>query len=40
MDFARAQGAAIAEFDDGNSFLNVNLPGDLARAEALLRGAA
>lgn len=40
MDFARAQGAAIAEFDDGSSFLNVNLPGDLAQAEALLRGAA
>jgi molybdopterin-guanine dinucleotide biosynthesis protein A len=40
MDFARAQEAASAEFDEGTSFLNINTPGDLARAEALLRGAA
>jgi molybdopterin-guanine dinucleotide biosynthesis protein A len=37
--FADRHGAATAEFAGGIAFLNVNTPGDLARAEALLRSA-
>lgn len=34
LDFAQAQGAAMAEFPDDGSFVNLNTPDDLARAEA------
>lgn len=36
--FADAHGAARADFPDDGSFMNVNTPEDLARAEAVLRG--
>jgi molybdopterin-guanine dinucleotide biosynthesis protein A len=36
MDFALAQGAAIADFPDDGAFANVNTPEDLVAAEALL----
>lgn len=36
MDFASAQGAAIADFPDDGAFSNVNTPEDLVAAEALL----
>lgn len=38
--WAEAQGARVVEFPTGaqDPFFNVNTPGDLARAEALLRG--
>lgn len=38
--FADARGAARADFPDDGSFLNLNTPEDLSRAEALIRGAA
>lgn len=38
--FADAHGAARARFAEARAFLNLNTPGDLAAAEALLRGAA
>jgi molybdopterin-guanine dinucleotide biosynthesis protein A len=38
--FADAQGAARAQFPDAAAFLNLNTPEDLARAEAILTGAA
>jgi molybdopterin-guanine dinucleotide biosynthesis protein A len=38
--FTRAQGAGLAQFADDGPFLNLNTPEDLARAEAILRGAA
>lgn len=40
MDFATAQGAAIATFPDAAAFANVNSPQDLAAAEAYLAGGA
>lgn len=39
LDFARAHGAAEADFADDGAFDNLNTPEDLARAEALLQGA-
>jgi molybdopterin-guanine dinucleotide biosynthesis protein A len=39
-DFARRHGAAHAAFEDPRAFLNINTPEDLARAEAMLAGAA
>lgn len=38
--FADARGAARADFPDDGSFLNLNTPEDLSRAETLIRGAA
>ncbi|MGL4235886.1 molybdenum cofactor guanylyltransferase MobA [Tabrizicola sp.] len=38
--FTDAHQAARASFADARAFLNLNTPEDLARAEALLRGAA
>lgn len=38
--FANAHGATRARFPDPRAFLNLNTPEDLARAEALLKGAA
>lgn len=38
MDFARAHGAAEADFRDAFAFENLNTRDDLARAEALLSG--
>ncbi len=37
MDFASAQGAALAAFADEVAFMNLNTPADLAAAEALIR---
>ncbi len=34
LDFATAQGAVLAEFAEDGSFVNLNTPEDLARAEA------
>jgi molybdopterin-guanine dinucleotide biosynthesis protein A len=34
LDFARSQGAVMAEFPDDGSFVNLNTPQDLAQAEA------
>lgn len=39
LDFARAHGAVEAVFADDGAFENLNTPDDLARAEALLKGA-
>ncbi len=39
-DFAKAHGAAMAEFPDDGAFANLNTPEDLAAAEALTRGEA
>ena len=39
LAFADRHGAARAPFADDRAFLNVNTPGDLGRAEALLQGA-
>ena len=39
MDFATAQGAALAEFPDDGAFSNLNTPQDLGAAEAMLKGA-
>lgn len=36
LDFARDQGAVMAEFPEDGSFVNLNTPEDLARAEASL----
>lgn len=36
LDFAASQGAVMAEFPEDGSFVNLNTPEDLARAEALL----
>jgi len=36
LDFARAQGAVLAEFPEDGSFANLNTPEDLAAAEAAL----
>ena len=38
LDFARAEGAVMAEFPEDGSFVNLNTPEDLARAEAALAG--
>ena len=38
MDFTSAHAAAIADFPDADAFMNLNTPGDLARAGALMRG--
>ncbi len=38
--FTDAHHAALATFPDARAFLNLNTPEDLARAEALLKGAA
>jgi molybdenum cofactor guanylyltransferase len=38
MDFANANGAARAVFDDDGAFRNLNTPEDLAAAEALIGG--
>jgi molybdopterin-guanine dinucleotide biosynthesis protein A len=38
--FTQAQAAVRVEFADDAPFLNLNTPEDLARAEAILRGAA
>lgn len=38
-DFAQAHGLREAHFADDGSFFNLNTPEDLARAEALIRGA-
>jgi len=37
--FTAAQGASFADFPDPRAFVNVNSPEDLARAEAMLKGA-
>lgn len=39
-DFADRHGAATADFPDGRVFLNINTRDDLARAAALIAGAA
>jgi molybdopterin-guanine dinucleotide biosynthesis protein A len=36
--WAEAQGCVVARFPDPDAFFNVNTPGDLARAEAMLMG--
>lgn len=38
--FTAAHGAGRAEFPDPRAFMNLNTPEDLARAEAMLKGAA
>ncbi|MEO6298699.1 MAG: molybdenum cofactor guanylyltransferase MobA [Paracoccaceae bacterium] len=38
-DFALAHGAGTADFPDDGAFANLNTPDDLARLEALIRGA-
>ena len=38
LDFAQAEGAVMAAFPDDGSFVNLNTPDDLARAEAVLAG--
>ena len=38
--FTAAQGASFADFPDPRAFMNLNTPEDLARAEAMLKGAA
>ncbi len=40
LDFAASQGAARAVFPDEGAFVNLNTPGDVALAEALLAGSA
>lgn len=38
MDFATAQGAALAEFSDARAFMNLNTADDVQRAEAMMKG--